>query len=1075
MPKHDDLHSVLVIGSGPIIIGQAAEFDYAGTQACKSLREEGLRVILANSNPATIMTDPDMADRVYVEPLTAPCLERIIQRERPDGLLPTLGGQVGLNLAVELVQRGSLARLGARLLGTPLAAIRRAEDRAMFKEAMLQLGEPVAPSAAARTLDECRAAAARLGYPVIVRPAYTLGGSGGGIAGDPAQLAAICERGLSLSPIQQVLLEKSVAGWKEIEYEVMRDARGNCITICNMENLDPIGIHTGDSIVVAPSQTLSDHQYQMLRSAAIRIIDALAIEGGCNVQFALDPASSAYYVIEVNPRVSRSSALASKATGYPIAKVAAKIAVGLHLGEIVNPVTGQTSACSEPALDYVVVKIPRWPFDKFAGARRRLGTQMKATGEVMAIGRTFEAALQKACRSLEVGLAGLTMPQLAAKSTAAVKRKVAAGDDQRPWAVAEALRRGFTVDEIADWTAIDRWFLNRMARIVAAERRLRALGPDLCGPADWREAKGLGFADRQIAALWDVGEDDVRRRRTAAGIKPVYKMVDTCAGEFAAATPYYYSCYDRENEVVRSERRKAIVLGSGPIRIGQGVEFDCCAVHAVWALAKAGWETVIINNNPETVSTDFDTADRLYFEPLTLEDVLNVVDAERPDGVITQFGGQTAVNLAAPLAACGVPILGTPVGAIDLTEDRDRFAGLLARLGVGQPPGGTATSTQAAQRIAAEVGYPVIVRPSFVIGGRAMQIVANDSDLAAMVATAASVGPGRPILVDKYVGGREIEVDAIVDHRGATLVAGIMAHVEPAGVHSGDSIAVYPPHDLTPAVRAEICRLAALLGREVGAIGLLNIQFVVCGTEVLVLEVNPRASRTVPFLSKVAGLPITELAVGCILGQTLADQGYRPGLHPEPPVYGAKAPVFSFSKLRDVDVSLGPEMKSTGEVMGVGPTPAAALRKALAAAGLALGRRGALLAAIADRDKPAAVPIIKRFAELGWTVYATSGTAAALAAAGVNVTAVAKEDDGKNPSPLRLIQDRRVDLVINTLTRGQGPGRDGFRVRRAAVEHDVVCLTSLDTAAVVPGLIAHGHQERLDEVTALQDLHPRRG
>jgi len=1073
MPKDETLRTVLVIGSGPIVIGQAAEFDYAGTQACKSLREEGLRVVLVNSNPATIMTDPDMADRVYVEPLEAGAIEAIIARERPDGLLPTLGGQVGLNLAVELHERGALERYGVRLLGTPLNAIRRAEDRELFKETMLAIGQPVPSSAIAHTLAEAAAAAEEIGYPVVVRPAYTLGGTGGGIAANPAELADICERGLSLSPISQALLEKSVAGWKEIEYEVMRDARGNCITICNMENLDPIGIHTGDSIVVAPSQTLSDREYQMLRSASIAIIEALAIEGGCNVQFALDPASSAYYVIEVNPRVSRSSALASKATGYPIAKVAAKIAAGLTLDEIVNPVTQQTCACFEPALDYVVVKIPRWPFDKFASASRRLGTQMKATGEVMAIERTFEAALQKALRSLDAGLSGLQFPEMTGWSTADIKTKIEAGDDQRLLAVAEALRRGYTEDEIAAWTAIDRWFLYKISRIMAFERRLRGLGPDLLDRDDWRQAKQLGFSDVQMARIWGVGADEVRGRRTLAGVRAVYKMVDTCAGEFAAATPYYYSCYEDENEAIRSDRPKVLVLGSGPIRIGQGIEFDCCSVHAVWALAKAGYETVIINNNPETVSTDFDTADRLYFEPLTLEDVLNVTDIEQPQGVVVQFGGQTAINLAGELAAHGLEIMGTPVASIDLAEDRNQFEQLLGRLGVSRPAGGTAVNVAGAIAVARRIGYPVVVRPSYVLGGRAMQIVYTDAELAEYMAGAVSVSSERPVLVDKYIAGREIEVDAVVDVQGEVLIPGIMEHIERAGIHSGDSIAVYPALGLSEDLKEEVARVTALLGREIGVIGLLNIQFVLEGDELLVLEVNPRASRTVPFLSKVAGVPIADLAVGCILGRTLAEQGYSAGVYPEASLVGVKAPVFSFSKLQDVDTSLGPEMKSTGEVMGVGPTVLDALHKAFVAAGIQVGRSGALLATIADKDKPEAMLLLRRFVDLGWRVHATRGTATALAEAGIAADVVNKIREGQ-PNLLNLIQSRQVSLVINTLTRGRDPQRDGFRIRRAAADHNVVCLTSLDTAGALLSVVEAEVEGRPPQVWALQDLHDSR-
>jgi carbamoyl-phosphate synthase large subunit len=1069
MKRSADLRTVLVVGSGPIVIGQAAEFDYAGTQACRALREEGLRVVLVNSNPATIMTDRETAERVYIEPLTASTLEAIIARERPQGLLPTLGGQVGLNLGVELAELGVLERYGVSLLGTPLDSIRRAEDRELFKRTMVELGEPVPPSGVARSIEQAVELAETIGYPVIVRPAFTLGGTGGGFASDPDALAEVCRRGLSLSPIRQVLLEKSVAGWKEIEYEVMRDAAGNCITVCNMENLDPIGIHTGDSIVVAPSQTLSDREYQMLRTASIRIISALRIEGGCNVQFALDPASSSYFVIEVNPRVSRSSALASKATGFPIAKVAAKIAAGRTLDEITNPVTGKTCACFEPALDYVVVKVPRWPFDKFAGAARRLGTQMKATGEVMAIERCFEAALQKALRSLDLGLDGLGSTAMSRLPAAEVKRKIEAGDDERLLAVAEALRRGYTVDEISTWTAIDRWFLHKIGRIAVVERRLVGLGPDALERRDWLDAKRLGFSDRQLGRLWGLTEDDVRRRRVAAGILPTYKMVDTCAGEFEAATPYFYSCYELEDESVRSSRRRVVVLGSGPIRIGQGIEFDCCAVHAVWALRRAGLETAIINNNPETVSTDFDTADRLYFEPLVLEDVLNVIDTERPDGVVVQFGGQTAINLAAQLAAHGVKILGTAVSAIDLSEDRDQFERLLARLGIKRPSGGTATSIPGAVALARTIGYPVVVRPSYVLGGRAMQIAHSEADLEEFVALAALVSPQHPVLVDQYVGGREIEVDGIADAEGNVLIPGIMEHVERAGIHSGDSIAIYPAASLTRAIKQEVLRITSLLAREIGAVGLLNIQFVLRGDEVLVLEVNPRASRTVPFLSKVTGVPIVSLAIGAILGSSLRELGYEPGLYPEPEVYGVKAPVFSFSKLQDVDVSLGPEMKSTGEVMGLAPTLPEALYRAFVAAGMRLGDKPELLATIADKDKPEALPILARFARLGWRIHATGGTAAALEASGIAVDRVAKIHESDR-NLLDLIRGRQVAVVLNTTSRGRDPQRDGFRIRRAAVEHDVVCLTSLDTAGALAQALAE-RQESAGQVYALQDLH----
>ena len=1057
MPRDPSLRRVLVIGSGPIVIGQAAEFDYAGTQACKALAEEGLEVVLVNSNPATIMTDPEMAARVYLEPLVPEMVAKIIRAERPDGLLPTLGGQTGLNLAVALAEEGVLDHYGVRLLGTPLSAIRRAEDRELFKETMLALGEPVPASTIVGTVEAALAFARTIGYPVIVRPAYTLGGTGGGMAHDEEQLRAVAGRGLATSPIHQVLIEQSVAGWKEIEYEVMRDADGNCITVCNMENLDPIGVHTGDSIVVAPSQTLSDREYQMLRAAALRIIDALAIEGGCNVQFALDPASAQYYVIEVNPRVSRSSALASKATGYPIARVAAKIAVGLRLWEIENAVTGRTYASFEPALDYVVVKIPRWPFDKFRDAARGLGTQMMATGEVMAIDRNFRAALRKAIRSLETNRWDLAAPDLARLDDGALQAKIEAGDDERLFAVAAALARGWEVARVAALTGIDPWFLNEIKSMVEEE------------PGDdWRALKESGLSDRALAERLGLPEEEIRHRRLARGIRPVYKIVDTCAAEFEAATPYYYSSYDREGDAAPAPGRKVLVIGSGPIRIGQGIEFDYCSVQAVRALRAFGRTAVILNNNPETVSTDFDVADRLYFEPLTFEDVMNVIEAEDPEGVLVQFGGQTAINLAGPLARAGARILGTGVAEIDLAEDRAKFARFLAELGIRQAEGGSATSVGEALGIAQKLGFPLMVRPSYVIGGRAMEVVHDEAELFDYVQLATAASAEHPVLIDRYLAGKEVEVDAIADGEDV-FIPGIMEHVERAGVHSGDSVAVFPPVGLDEEAVATVVDYTLRIGRALKVKGLLNIQFVVAADgRVYVLEVNPRASRTVPILSKVTGVPMVRLAVGVALGLSLAEQGYGSGLMPPPPYYAVKAPVFSFEKLKRVDISLGPEMKSTGEVLGLAPTYEEALAKAILGAGARLPSEGEILVSIADRDKEEARPILARLAELGFTLRATAGTAHFLASRGISVKTVKKVGEGR-PNVIDLILGGRVQLVINTPTRGRLPERTGFAIRRAAVEYRVPCLTSLDTAAALVRVLAEGVGEGDLAPVALQD------
>ncbi|MBC7345853.1 MAG: carbamoyl-phosphate synthase large subunit [Clostridia bacterium] len=1053
MPRRQDLKKVMVLGSGPIVIGQAAEFDYAGTQACKSLREEGLEVVLLNSNPATIMTDDRLADRVYLEPLDLETAARVIEKERPEGLLPTLGGQTGLNLAVALAEAGILAAYNVELLGTPLATIRRAEDRQLFKETMAAIGEPVPPSGIAHGVEEALTLAQDLGYPVVVRPAYTLGGTGGGLARDAAELAAVARRGLAASPVGQILLEKSVAGWKEIEYEVMRDAADNCLTVCNMENLDPMGIHTGDSIVVAPSQTLSDREYQMLRSAALKIVRALGVEGGCNIQFALDPQRSRYYVIEVNPRVSRSSALASKATGYPIAKVAAKIAVGLRLDEIVNPVTGKTTACFEPALDYMVVKIPRWPFDKFVTADRTLGTQMKATGEVMAIERTFEAALMKGVRSLEIGVHGLRYPDAPQWSEMEVEDRLTRATDERLFAIAEAFRRRWTVREVHLATGIDPFFLRKIKGLVRWEEKLAAapLTPGLL-----RQAKRLGFSDVQLAKIRNTTPEAIRRQRLAWGIRPVFKMVDTCAAEFAAATPYYYSTYEEEDEAPATMRPKVVVLGAGPIRIGQGIEFDYCSVHALWGLREAGFEAIIINNNPETVSTDFDTADRLYFEPLTLEDVLNVIDREKPLGVVVQFGGQTAINLAPGLAAAGVPLLGTAMEGIDAAEDRRKCAALLRQLGISQSEGDAATTVAEALAVAAGLGYPVLVRPSYVIGGRAMEVVSTPKELEQYMAGAVRVSPQYPVLIDKYLRGREVEVDAVSDGESVFLPA-IFEHVERAGVHSGDSIAFLPPQTLTAEEIAQIVDATQRIGRGLGVVGLLNVQYAVSQGRAFVLEVNPRASRTVPIVSKVTGVPLVKLATLVVLGKSLRELGYPSGLAPAPPQVAVKAPVFSFGKLPLAELALGPEMKSTGEVLGLDYRAAAALAKAFAAAGLGarrpLARQDAVLLAVADRDKEQALPLARSFRDLGFTLWATPGTAAFLARRGIETLVWPWEElNGELP--------RGVVLVVNTPTRGRMPSRRGFALRQLARERGVGLLTSLDTACALAWTLAHDRPER---------------
>ncbi len=1042
---------VLIIGSGPIIIGQAAEFDYAGTQACKAMREEGVISVLVNSNPATIMTDEDIADVVYIEPLTVEVVSRIIERERPDGLLPTLGGQTGLNLAVALADAGVLDKYNVKSLGTPIQTIRNAEDRELFKQLLLSIGQPVPPSRTVNTLDEARKAAGEIGLPVVVRPAYTLGGTGGGFAHTWEELEQIATGGLAASPIHQVLIEQSVVGWKEIEYEVMRDAANTCITVCNMENLDPMGVHTGDSIVGAPSQTLTNKEYQMLRTASLQIIRALGVEGGCNVQFALDPASQQYYVIEVNPRVSRSSALASKATGYPIARVAAKIAVGRRLDEIPNAVTGKTMASFEPALDYVVVKIPRWPFDKFATGDRVIGTQMKATGEVMAIDRTFEAALQKAVRSLEFGKRSLLWEDPNWAKQDGTEHYPLWPNDLRLWALMAALRRGTPPADLSARTKIDLWFLDKLQNIIDMEKELlsQPLTPELL-----RRAKRLGFSDEQLGTLADRLPEQVRQLRHDWNIRPVYKMVDTCAAEFDAATPYFYSSYEPENEAIAAHKNKAVVIGSGPIRIGQGIEFDYCSVHAARALQEAGYQSIMVNSNPETVSTDFDTSDRLYFEALDEESVRDILENEGggnslPPSIV-QFGGQTAVNLASPLASAGLPLLGSSAEAIDLAEDRRRFENFLSDLGIPQPPGAGVTSVEEAMNTARVIGYPVLVRPSYVLGGRAMEIVHNGAELSRYMGYAMELDTGHPVLIDKYLQGKEAEVDAIGD--GETiLIPGIMEHIERAGVHSGDSMAVYPGLNLTRQEVNTIIDYTVRIGLALKIKGLMNVQFVTVprreglGASVYVLEVNPRASRTVPFLSKVTGVPMVKVATKVMLGTSLKEQGYKTGLWPEQPLAGIKAPVFSMSKLLGVDTYLGPEMKSTGEVMGIDANFNAALAKALLAVGMMLPQKGAILLSIADRDKPEALPAIRKLAELGYMLYATEGTAAMLEAAGLPVTRITKKLSEGHPNVVDVIRNGTVNGVVNTITGGDASLRDGFYIRRAAAEKQVPCFTSLDT------------------------------
>lgn len=1044
MAKRADIKKILVIGSGPIVIGQAAEFDYAGSQACQALREEGYEVILINSNPATIMTDTAIADRVYIEPLTLDFASRIIYKERPDAVLGSLGGQTGLNLVVELANSGILTEYNVEILGTDLQAINRAEDRELFRELMMEINEPVPESNIVHTVDEAVSFANKIGYPLVVRPAYTLGGTGGGFANNEEELRIIAESGLKLSPVHQCLIEQSIAGFKEIEYEVMRDNNDNAIVVCNMENIDPVGIHTGDSAVVSPVQTLSDREHQMLRNASLKIIRALKICGGCNVQLALDPQSFRYYVIEVNPRVSRSSALASKATGYPIAKLAAKIAVGMTLDEMLNPITKTSYACFEPALDYIVTKLARFPFDKFVHADRSLGTQMKATGEVMSIGRSFEESFLKAVRSLEMKCDHLENSEIAADSDEVLWEKLKHQDDLRLFVTAELLRRKASVDQIHELTKIDHFFLHKFEHIIALEQLMLNNPRDLNTLAMLKEN---GFADSYIARKWSMEEDDLYAQRKQNGIMPVYKTVDTCAAEFVSATPYFYSTYESENESVRSNRRKIIVLGSGPIRIGQGVEFDYATVHCVMTLREQGYEAIVINNNPETVSTDFSISDKLYFEPLTIEDVMHVVDLEQPLGVIVQFGGQTAINLADALVKRGVKILGTSLANIDLAEDRHEFEAMLRKLQIPQPQGETAIEIEEAVAIANRISYPVLVRPSYVLGGRAMEIVHNDDDLRIYMATAVKeISHDAPILVDKYIVGKEVEIDAVADGEHV-FIPGIMEHIERAGVHSGDSISVYPAPTISQKVKDTIIDYTIRIGKGFQFIGLFNIQFIVDKEEnVYVLEVNPRSSRTVPFLSKITGIAMSHVATRCILKESLAEQGYQEVIHPEGNRTFVKAPVFSFAKLRSVDTALGPEMKSTGEALGSDVTLEKALYKALLASGVRFPSHGNVLMTIADADKKEALKIARGFYQIGYGIYATGGTAEYLRANGIDVHDAIKISENPDKNVLNLIRMGRVSLIINTMSQNKNVSKDGFLIRRTAAENNISCLTSLDTA-----------------------------
>lgn len=1064
MPKRKDIKKVLVIGSGPIIIGQAAEFDYAGTQACRALKDEGIESILVNSNPATIMTDTEIASKVYIEPLTADTIKNVIIKERPDSILPTLGGQTGLNLAVELAESGFLDKHGVKLLGTSVEAIRMAEDRQAFKDTMERIGQPCIPSKVVNTIDGALDFAECIGYPVVVRPAYTLGGTGGGIAYDEEQLKEIGGNGLRLSRVHQVLIEKCIAGWKEIEYEVIRDCKGNVITVCNMENIDPVGVHTGDSIVVAPSQTLSDREYQMLRTAALDIISALGIEGGCNCQFALHPESFEYAVIEVNPRVSRSSALASKATGYPIAKVATKIAIGYGLDEIKNAVTGKTYACFEPTLDYCVVKIPKWPFDKFVKAKRTLGTQMKATGEVMAISNTFEGALLKALRSLELGIKTLDTPLFRDLDDEALTKKLHEVDDTRLLVVAEAIRRGISIDCIYDITRIDRWFLHKFRKIVDMEEYLKTLTMETLDRDILLKAKKMGFLDETIGKFVGTDKESIKEKRIEWGIRPSYKMVDTCAAEFEAQTPYYYSTYDEYNESIPTKNKKVIVLGSGPIRIGQGIEFDYCSVHSVWGLKEEGYEAIIINNNPETVSTDFDTSDRLYFDPLTAEDVEEIIELEAPDGVIAQFGGQTAIKLTDPLDKAGVRILGTSAKDVDAAEDREKFDSILESLGIPRPKGSTIFTLEEALEAANRLGYPVLVRPSYVLGGKGMEIAYNDNDIVEFMEIINREEQEHPILIDKYLMGKELEVDAISDGENI-LIPGIMEHLERAGVHSGDSISMYPPQSLSFKIKNKIIEYTEKLARALNVAGMVNIQYVVFNNEVYVIEVNPRSSRTVPYISKVTGIPMVRIATRIMLGKKLTDFPYGTGLYRESEYVAVKVPVFSFEKLHDVDTSLGPEMKSTGEVLGIAKNVHEATLKGLVAAGFKFPEPGdAILFTVRDSDKPDIVDLAYGFGRLGYTLYATGNTANYLNRHAIAANAVRKIGEG-SPNIMDLMDQGKIHMIVNTASKGRDAERDGFRIRRKAVERSILCLTSLDTAYEVLRCLQMKKPEELEVVS----------
>ena len=1064
MPRNKDIKKVLVIGSGPIVIGQAAEFDYAGTQACRSLKEEGVEVCLVNSNPATIMTDKQIADQVYIEPLTLPVLEKIILKEKPDSILPTLGGQAGLNLGMELAESGFLEEHGVKLIGTTAETIFKAEDRQAFKDTMEKIGEPCAASQVVNTVEDGIKFTNTIGYPVVLRPAFTLGGSGGGIAHNEQELVDILSNGLRLSRVGEVLVERCIAGWKEVEYEVMRDANGNCITVCNMENIDPVGVHTGDSIVVAPSQTLGDKEYQMLRSSALNIINELKITGGCNVQYALNPDSFEYCVIEVNPRVSRSSALASKATGYPIAKVTAKIALGYTLDEIKNAITQKTYASFEPMLDYCVVKIPRLPFDKFLTAKRTLSTQMKATGEVMSICDNFEGALMKAIRSLEQHVDSLMSYDFTGLSDGELEAQLHVVDDRRIWVIAEALRRGVSYDHIYEITKIDRWFIDKLAILVEMEQRLKSeeLTVDLL-----KEAKRIEFPDNVIAELTGKTEEEIKQMRYANGIVAAYKMVDTCAAEFAAETPYYYSVYGSENEAAETTpQKKVLVLGSGPIRIGQGIEFDFCSVHCTWAFAKEGWETVIINNNPETVSTDFDIADKLYFEPLTAEDVESIVNIEKPDGAVVQFGGQTAIKLTEALMKMGVPILGTKAEDVDAAEDRELFDEILEKTHIPRAAGGTVFTAEEAKEVANRLGYPVLVRPSYVLGGQGMKIAFNDEEIEEFIGIINRIAQDHPILVDKYLQGKEIEVDAVCDGTDI-LIPGIMEHIERTGVHSGDSISVYPAPTISDKVKDTIVEYTKRLAQALHVVGLINIQFIAMNEEVYVIEVNPRSSRTVPYISKVTGIPIVDLATKVIIGNTIRGLGYEPGLAPVADYIAIKMPVFSFEKLRGAEISLGPEMKSTGECLGIAKTFNEALYKAFLGAGVQLPKYKQMIMTVKDADKPEAVGVAKRFEALGYKIYATRSTAKYLQEHGVNALRVNKISQ-ESPNVMDLILGHKIDLVIDTPTQGNGDKtRDGFLIRRNAIETGVYCITAMDTANALARSLetAHGELTPVDIAT----------